>query len=179
MLHFVHPESFCPLGISCRDVAAQGAELNLQLPWAPLAFVPLLPSDRGNLLLSLPLPPHLGAVSSWQPFPAPARLQWCLCACWERLLGMCLIPGSVLLFLGCQTELWARQPQSWIAQVSGREQDREGCQRGAVRPQLALCAVCAGGCVLALQGASVPFPNQPNRSQGLLEPYFIPYFSLW
>lgn len=81
-------------------------KVNLQLLWALLAFVSLfVPSDRGNLLLSLP--PHLGAASSWQPFSAPhtsSRDVSVLCR--RSSLGCAVIPGSVLLFHSSQMQCW-------------------------------------------------------------------------
>lgn len=129
----------------------------------------VVPSYRGNLLL--PLPPHLGAVSSWQPFPAPTQLQWCLYACWDRLLGMCLTPG---------VSFCSRADSRAFGLLSFRV-GLQKCLEGRITVRFVQVVLsdptcqpvpCAGGCcALALQGMNVPFPFQPSRSQRLLEEY--------
>lgn len=76
---------------------------------------------RGCVLAALPSPTHE------------------LCACWECLLGMCLIPGNLLLF---QTELLGCQLHSLVAKVPERKNNNEVCQSAAFRPHLAACALC-------------------------------------
>lgn len=149
-------------------------------PAAPVGIAGLCPSvvpaDRGNLLLSLPLPPHLGAVSSWQPFPAPTQLQWCLCACWERLLGMCLTPGSILLFQSRLQSFWASQLQGWIAEVPGRKNNSEICPSGAFRPHLPACALCWRLLCLGTAGNECPLPLSAQQIPKALTGIFILYF---
>lgn len=145
-------------------------------PAAPVAIAGLclsvVPSDRGNLLLSLPLPPPWGLCPPGSPSQPQQELQWCLCACWECLLGMCLTPGRILLF----QSFWASQLQGWIAEVPGRKNNNEVCASGAFRPHLAVCALCWRLLCIGTAGNQCPLPNSAQQMPKALTGIFILYF---
>lgn len=150
-----------PPEISCWDVAAQGAELNLHLPWALLALCPCCAISLWEFAATVTPP---GAVS-WQPFPAPHTSSVPVgSVCWEC--------ASFLGISFCSRQsFWAVSFRVWLQKsLKGRITMR--FVKVLLSDPTWQPVLCVGGCcVFALQGINVPFPIQPSRSQRLLQEY--------
>lgn len=176
MLHFVHPESFCPLGISCRDVAAQGAELNLQLPWAPLAFVPLLCHLTVAICCC-----HCHCHPTWGPCPpgSPSQPQHGSSGASVRVGSVCWECASALgVSFGSRADSRAFGLLSFslIAKVPGRNNNSEVCPSGAFRAHLTARALCWSLLCLGTAGNECPLPHSAQRIPKALTGIFILYF---
>lgn len=148
-----------PPGAFLQGWGRAGSRINPAPPVGTAGLcLSVVPSACGNLLL--PLPPHLGAACSWQPFPAPhPSSSGASGLCWERLLGMGLIPGVSFPSRVDGQSCWACQLQSLIAKVTAGKNDKEVCQSGAVRPHLPVCALGWRLLCIGPAGNECPLPN--------------------
>lgn len=165
-----------PPGHFLPGCGSAGSRIN---PAAPVAIAGLclsaVPSERGHLLLSLPLPPP-GAVSSWQPFPAPT--------------GAPVVPLGLLGgFAGNGPHPWEdpfvpeQTPELLGFSASGlgcrspeRKNNNEVCASGAFRPHLAVCALCGRVLCTGTEGNERPLPSAAQQIPKALTGIFILYF---
>lgn len=115
----MHPGSFCPpwsFPAGMWQRREQNETCSCHGHCWPLSLCCAI--SLWNLLLSLPLPPQLGAVSSWQPFPAPTRAPVVpLCrvgsVCWECAsslgVSLCSRADRLQSFWACQLQRLMKQ----------------------------------------------------------------------